>query len=316
MRQEPTLRQLRYFLAVAKHANFREAATRLGISQPTLSAQIAALEASLEASLFERSRAGTILTPTARSLLSDARDIVERFDSFTAHAKGHTWGVDGTHRFGVPPTLGPYFLPDIIGDLHRDYPRMRLYVRENPPRKLQEELLDGDHDLILTSHPLLSGDFQHVDLFHEPLVLAVSTDHPFAERASVKMRHLKGAQLLSLGERYHLSTQVQLLADKLGASLLRDYEGTSLDTLRQMVATGIGISFLPALYVRSEISGRQDVATVPVSDLVESRTITLAWRNSAPHAALYRDLANKIRSIIAERLLEHVTLADLKSRKR
>ncbi|GEQ99835.1 hyaluronan synthase [Iodidimonas gelatinilytica] len=300
--REPSLRQIRYFLEVAKAGSYRRAAARIGVSQPTLTAQIAALEDILGCVLLERMKTGAVPTPLGRDLIGLAQTLVHEMDLFTQKARSGSLGVVGTHRLGVPPTLGPYLLPEVIGAVHEAYPDLQLYVREDGPRDLEAQLLEGHYDLILTQFPLTASDITTDILFDEPLILTASGDHPLSLLDQVTPEHLHGQKLLALEDRYRFFDQVQELAHRFHARLLREYEGTSLDTLRHMVGMNMGLGFLPALYVRSEITPRKDVQILPLSEVPAYRTIALAWRPSAPYRVLYRALASLIRSICREKL--------------
>ncbi|WP_374764596.1 hydrogen peroxide-inducible genes activator [Yunchengibacter salinarum] len=299
---EPTIRQMKYFLTVAKAGSFRGAAERLGVSQPTLTAQISALEQSLAVTLLERSRRGAIPTALGRDLIGQAESVLHEYGVFIDRARSASDGPAGTHRLGVPPTLGPYFLPEVITDLHAAYPNLSLYVREDTPSDLENKLIDGRHDLILVSLPLDTGELSYDPLFEEPLRLAAPPDHPLSAKKSITGADLKGEKLLAIEERYRFFEQVKTLADRFGAHLMRDYEGTSLDTLRQMIGMGMGLAFLPALYVKSEIEPRSDVAVLDIDTGQIRRQVVLAWRRNSPHRQLYREIARLMRRICYERL--------------
>ena len=146
----PSFNQIRYFVAVAKYLNFRQAAGALGISQPTLTSQINALEDTLNLTLFERSRTGTLLSPQGKALLASAEEVLQSTQRFTEMARDLSKGEIITYRLGIPPTLGPYLLPFVLPDLHKLKPGLRFYVREASPDDLQHGLLRGEYDLILS----------------------------------------------------------------------------------------------------------------------------------------------------------------------
>ena len=252
-RSAPTIRQLQYFIAITEARSFRAAADRLQVSQPTLTAQVAALEEAIGLQLFERSRAGTRPTVMARELLPTARAALEALNGFAAHAETLARGPGGTYRLGATPTLGPYLLPQTLPSIHRRFAALKLHVRERAPRDLESGLIDGDFDLILTPLPIESGRLTVAPLFREPLLLVMSADHVLAARERIGRHDLAGESVLTIEEHHHLHQQVTTLCEEYDAHVLRDYEGTSLDAVRQMVVMGMGIAFLPALYVRSEI---------------------------------------------------------------
>lgn len=295
-----TLRQIEYFVAVADHGSLRRAADQLAITQPTLTAQIAALEETLGAVLFERSRQGTWLTAGGRELLASARRVLEETQGLLDQAGTLSGGGVGTYRLGVTPTLGPYLLPWILPKLHSEIAGLRFYVREGVPRSLEEDLKDARHDLILTTVPVVSRELTVAPLFRESLRLAIPREHKLAKKPRINRMDLVGEEVLTIGEQYLLHRQIAELCEQLGAKLRRDYEGTSLDTLRQMVAMGMGLAFLPALYVRSEIRARDEVRITDVVGMNLSRQHALVWRPTSPARTLFRHLADRIPLIAAK----------------
>ncbi len=294
----PSMRQLRYLIAVAETRHFRRAAERMGISQPSLSLQISNLEKLLGTPLIERGRGPVNLTPAGREVLVLARRSVADAQSIVDMTASMRGGLTGTIRLGASPSLGPYLLPRVADHLHRNFPDLRLYVREGAPRLLREELVSGIHDLILTQLPVHGGDLEVRMLFTEPLLLTVAPDHPLARQDRVTVSDLKGLQMLSLGPDYLLHDQILAICDQYGATLQRDYEGTSLDALRQMVAMGMGVALLPQLYVTSEITPR-DVSVVArsLSRAGFSRTIGLVWRKGSGAGALYTRIADEMLTV-------------------
>lgn len=301
-----TLRQLQYFVTVAEALSFRRAAERLGVSQPTLTGQIAALEAALGLVLFERSRSGTTLSPAGRELLGSAQAVLEQARGLTDRARSLAGGPSGTFRLGVPPTLGPYLLPHILPDLHRAYAGVQLYVREGVPRQLLEDLRSGRYDLILTPLPIPEGQLTVAPLFREPIRLVLGPEHPLTRREVVRPRDLRGVDVLLIDETHLFHRQVEQLCDRLGANVRRDYEGTSLDTLRHMVLMGMGAAFLPALYVRSEIRPSDELQVTRIAGEAVERVNALVWRDTSPTRSLFREMAEHIRATVADKLLDEV----------
>lgn len=292
---EPTLRQLRYLTALSHTLNFRKAAERCGISQSSLSQQIQQLEGALGVRLVERGGGTVALTPLGREVTARATailDEVRALRDLTAET-----GLRGTLRLGVKPTLGPYLLPHVVKRLHADHDALGLIIREGAQVDLERELAEGRHDVMLAQLPLGSADLTAARLFREPLYLAVAGDHPLAASGPFEPGDLAGLDVLSLGERYHLHDQVIALCKAHGAHPRRDYEGTSLDALRQMVAMGMGATFLPALYVASEVRDAGDVVILRPRRPI-TRSIGLAWRRSAGDPPAYRLLAAQIRETV------------------
>jgi len=291
-----TLRQMRYLIALEETHHFREAAESCGISQPSLSVQIKTLEDALGLTLVERGRGPVRLTLAGREVARRARDILDATQGIIDLSTTLKSGLGGTVRLGTSATLGPYLMPHVVGELHRSHPELRLYIREAAPRDLLRELSDGVHDLILTQLPVSSSAMTVTRLFREPLSVAMPADHPLAAKDALDGPDLANETILSLSPAYTLYDQISALCVEIGATLSRDYEGTSLDALRQMVAMDMGLTFLPALYVESEISGRaQDVVVRPFRGRRFNRSIGLVWRTSSGAGAAYERLAQIVR---------------------
>ena len=287
-----SLKQLQYFAAVAEYGSFRQAAFRLNITQPTLSNQVGVMEKALNIQLFERTRKGINTTPQGR----------EEAQGFTTQAALLSGGGMGTYRLGVTPTLGPYLLPHILNPVHQRYTDLKLYVREDPPSDLETGLINGQHDLILTTLPIMSKELVVAPLFREPLKLALAKDHRLGNKTRINRMDLLGEPVLTISEHHLFHRQITELCEQVGAVVLRDYEGTSLDTLRQMVVMGMGIAFLPALYVKSEIRDKKELRVTDVEGINVVRNHALVWRNTSPVRNFYKQLADEIREIIESSL--------------
>ncbi|WP_255611813.1 hydrogen peroxide-inducible genes activator [Ruegeria sp. SCSIO 43209] len=293
-----TLKQLSYFRTLADTGHYRKAAERIGISQPSLSLQIANLESVLCLNLVERGRAGAMLTPEGREILEQTRSILSDVMALQETHNRMKSELSGSFRLGSSPTLGPYLLPRVFLHLHQNHPDLRLIVRDGPPSELLQELLSGMHDVILTQLPVKSADVFVQRLLREPLHLAVALSHPLAKKEYVEDEDLKGENVLVLSRRFTLHSQIENLTKEVGANLLYDYEGTSLDAIRQMTAMNIGISFLPSLYVASEVPKfGGDVALVPYRPGRLNRSIGLVWRASSGHHRAFSFISDAIRSV-------------------
>ncbi len=305
---EPTIKQLRYLQSVSQARSFRGAADRLDVAQPTLTAQINTLESKLGVTLLERSRKGAQLTPIGRSFMPHIETILEQMAVIQRLAAEAEGSLVGTYRLGVPPTLGPYFLPEVIPAIHIAFPGLKIFVREDAPRDLEVGLLHGEYDFIITTLPMEIPNLGLEPLFNEPLVLVCAPDHPFANKETILPDDLRGESLLAIEEKHRLFDLMQTIAAQFEARLLRDYEGTSLDTLRHMIGTGLGIAFLPSLYVKSEITPRQDVQAMSFEGPQFSRGVVLAWRPGSRRAELYRKVAEIMRTISQENFSDNVNL--------
>jgi len=302
-----TLRQFSYLVALADWRNFRRAADAVNVSQPTLSQQIRVLEARLGVTLVERNETPVQLTPIGREVVARARKVILEVKDIEDMARRSTAGMGGTIRFGVTPTLGPYLMPGIVASLHRRFPDMRLYIREGIPDDQVRELARGELDMVLSPLPV-SGSNLHIEpLFAEPLHIVCPPEHPLAEAETVLKRDLAGVGFLSLDQRHHAHRQDRAICEALGARLLEDYEGTSLDSLRQMCGSGLGFAVLPELYLRSEVGGQDMVSRLNPVDWQASRSIAAVWRQGAAFGDSYRIIAETI-ATEARRVLGEVSL--------
>lgn len=291
-----SLRQFQYLVALADTGNFRRAADAVHVSQPTLSQQIRVLEGRLGVQLVERSETPVQLTPIGREVVTRARRLLLGVKDIEELAKRAQQAIAGTIRFGITPTLGPYLMPDIIARLHRTYPDLRLYIREGIPTEQVRDLARGELDMVLSPLPV-TGHGLHIEpLFREPWHIVAPPDDPVARLEAVRKADLAGRGFLTMDRRHHAHRQFRDICTEIGAELLEDYEGTSLDSLRQMCGSGLGFAILPELYLRSEVGGENMVRRLEPVDWSASRSIAAVWREGAAFSDNYR----MISSVIAE----------------
>ncbi|MDO6963171.1 hydrogen peroxide-inducible genes activator [Rhizobium alvei] len=292
MPHRPTIRQLEYLVMLGETGHFGEAAKRCNVSQPTLSVQIALLEKRLGCPLIDRTPGQIAPTPTGASIIAAARQVLNNLDDMVAMASASRGSLGGLIRLGAVPTFGPYFLPRLLPELHASYPGLKLHIREERPLLLEEQVADGSIDCGLGPMPADVEIFEFHAICDERIFLGVPIDHPLAERETVTLASLAREDLLTLGKGHRLLQNVRDLARASGASLVEDYEGTSLDAIRQMVSISMGLSLFPELYVRSEFPGERNVKLLTIADWSGSRTIGFFWRRQSVRAAHYRRLAS------------------------
>ena len=295
----PTLRQLEYFVTLADTLHFRRAAERVNTTQSTLSAQLKALEERLGVELVERTHSRVMLTSVgeevvgiARRMLIDAREIRDL-------AKRRTGKLSGVLRLGIPPTIGPSLLPRVIPKLRDEFPHLKLYVKEELPASLPTGLEQGHYDVIITPLLTANSDQCAAALFEEPLLLVLSALHPLALHKEIAWSDLKDLEVLALAPGHQCHDLVQTLCQSSGARMLFDFEGTSLDMLREMVSTGLGCTFMPGLYVRARIENEPSLVIRSIEGHRVSRTVSIAWRKSTSRRRELERLANLIRAEIA-----------------
>ncbi|MEO1111157.1 MAG: LysR substrate-binding domain-containing protein [Pseudomonadota bacterium] len=290
MHFRPSPRQLDYFIALAETLHFGKAAEKCNVSQPTLSSQFKLLEESLGCGLLERGGGDISLTAAGERLLPLARQALESLDEIVAVAQAGRANLGGLIRLGVSPTFGPYFMPYLLPILKDSFPDLELYIREDRPNLLEEGLAAGALDCIITPDITPTGQLTERVICHESVSLAVPRSHPLSGLDTVPVSLLKGEKLLSLGQGFRLHNDVQALARAAGADFLQDYEGTSLDALRQMASIGMGLALFPAAYIASEFPKEQNLLLKSVEGITMQRVMYLVWRSGSSRAAHYEKL--------------------------
>ncbi len=290
----PTIQQLRYLTAVAEHRHFRRAAEACNVTQPTLSAQLRALERRLEAPLIERARGGVILTPVGAQIVEHARRALAEVEEIRGIARAGGGVLSSVVRVGVVQSIGSYVLPLIVPDLHATFPKLGLYVREALQDALLAEVEAGTLDLLILPLPIKRGDLEVLSLYREPIEVVIPHDHRLANERDIDPGMLRGERVMSLGRGHQLYEQVQRICADFGAQVSHDFEGTSLDTIRQMVAMGMGISLMPTLYVKSEVAHQDIVVARPFRGAPPARTVGMVWRKNTARVGDYRLMAQHI----------------------
>lgn len=293
----PTLRQIEYFVAVADFGAFGAAADALAVSQPNLSKQLSTMEEEMGTRLFERTSRRVALTPAGRAVLSRARRILSDVRDFKALVQDTSSLFAARLLIGVLPSVGAYFMPIANRRLHRLYPGLRLVVREGETRQLLDLLKDGRIDTVIGT-PTNDPEFESVPLFEETLwICAASDDALSAGKGPVALSDLADSPLLSLSEGFRLRDIVDQLAAKAGTHVSRDYEGASLDAVRQMAVMGAGVGVLPSLYALAEAVRDPEFPVRRLDHPDAVHPIALHWRRTSPAAGDFRQLAADLMSV-------------------
>lgn len=292
------LRDLRYLVAVADHRHFGRAAEACFVSQPTLSTQIKKLEAELGVELVERNPRNVMLTPVGADVVERARTVIHEADDITEIARRAKDPESGSIRIGLFPTLAPYLLPHVVPNVHRRFPDLELLLVEEKTEEVLRRLRDGRLDAGVLALPVNDDSLHQDDLFVEDFLLAVPTDDPLASSdGPVPSSVLDGERVLLLEEGHCLREQALAVCDLSGASERDGFRATSLETLRQMVAAGVGMTLLPNLAVQSPVPSSPDVHVVPFTDPVPHREIAMFWRKSSPFREFLPRLAEVFREL-------------------
>ncbi|MUV13882.1 DNA-binding transcriptional regulator OxyR [Noviluteimonas gilva] len=294
------LRDLRYLVALADHKHFGRAAEASFVSQPTLSTQIRKLEEELGVSLVERAPRKVMLTPAGRDIADRARRIVAEVEQMREAARRSRDPEAGTVRLGLFPTLGPYLLPHVVPRIRARFPKLELLLVEEKSDVILSRLRDGRLDAGLLALPI-HDDQLHVEfLFEEPFLLAVPESHPLARRSHLALADLADERLLLLEDGHCLRDQALDVCQLAGAGEMRDFQATSLETLRQMVAANVGVTLLPTLAVKPPVARSKDIHLIPFRDSHPSRRIAMVWRKSSAMSAFLERLAEIFRTLPPE----------------
>ena len=295
-----TLRQLQYVVAVAERLSFHRAANACNVSQPSLSVQIAQLEAALGVQLFERNRRRVLLTDAGRDVLERARRLLVEADDLQESSASLGDPLVRTLRVGVIPTISPYLLPAITPAVHAAYPRLTLTWIEDKTEVLVRSVDAGTLDAALLALEADVGDLDHEPIARDAFVLAAPRDHPLGRKTSAaKAAELRGAPVLLLDDGHCFREQALAFCSNAKAREL-EFRATSLSTLVQMVAGGAGVTLLPELAVPTE-SRRAEIAIRRFAKPAPHRTVALVWRKRSPLGTPLRRLAGTMRSAYPER---------------
>ncbi len=274
------LKDLRYLVALADTRHFGRAAERCFVSQPTLSAQIIKLEGYLGVQLIERQPKHIALTEAGEQVVARARRMLDASEEIVTLARTHRDPLAGRLRVALIPTIGPYLLPRVMPAIRKALPRLTLLLYEYQTAPLLEKLHAGEIDLGILALPVDLDGLEVCELYEEPFQLAVPAQHPLAKRASVRLEELRKEPLLLLTEGHCLRDQALALCSRAGVPEHEDFRATSLETLRQMVAAGAGVTLLPELASKGAYGSAQGVAIRPLARPVPTRRVGAIWRKT------------------------------------
>ncbi len=294
------LRDLRYFVALADTRHFGKAAERSFVSQPTLSAQIKKLENYLGVQLIERQPRKVTLTETGMKILPIARRILEDSEQIVSLARHEHDPLSGKLKVALIPTIGPYLLPLITRKLRKQLPRLKLMLYEYQTQPLLDRLRDGEIELGILALPVPHEGLETRALYDEPFTVAVPNQHPLAKRSNLKVDDLTGENLLLLEDGHCLRDQALDVCSKIDVKETEDYRATSLETLRQMVAAGLGITLLPELATRGPFGSGHGIAVKSFARPVPSRTVGAVWRKSSARSQAIDAVCEVIRSTMQQ----------------
>jgi LysR family hydrogen peroxide-inducible transcriptional activator len=294
------LRDLRYFVALADTKHFGKAAERCYVSQPTLSAQIKKLENYLGVQLIERQPRRVTLTETGARILPIARRMLQESDEIVSLARNEHDPLAGKLKLALIPTIGPYLLPLLTRKLRKQLPQLKLMLYEYQTQPLLDKLRAGDVELGIIALPVPMDGLEARELYDEPFTVAVPNNSELAKKSHLKLDDLSGETLLLLEDGHCLRDQALDVCSRVDVRENEDYRATSLETLRQMVAAGLGVTLLPELATHGPFGSGQGLAVRTFSKPVPSRTVGAVWRKSSARVEAISAICNVIETTMKE----------------
>ena len=294
-----TIKDLKYLRAIHEHRHFGKAATACFVSQPTLSGQIKKLEEQLGLVLIERNRHHLMLTDAGQALIHKAQAVLQAAEDFEQTAKTLTDPFAGELHVGLIPTLAPYLLPHIMPPLAQALPDTQILLFEEPTEVLLSQLQEGQLDVLILPWLESMSKLNRIDVFDEPLVLTTPRDHELAQQESITLDQLRGQHVLVLKDDHCLRNQSLDYCFSAGAREDTRFQATSLETLRYMVAGGLGVTLMPKLAVNT-LSITENLCYRPFADPVPIRTVSAVTRPQFPRQKLIEKVADTIRAASEE----------------
>ena len=301
-----TLSELRYIVAVARERHFGKAAEYCCVSQPTLSVAVKKLERELDVTLFERGQGDVSITPAGQRIVERAQRALEQVERIRELAKEGKDQLSTPLRLAAIYTIGPYLFPGLVPLLNIHAPKMPLYIAENYTAVLSEQLKQGEQDAIIISLPFDEPGIETLPLYQEPFVVLLPSRHPWAQKSTIDRTELSTERVLLLGAGHCFRDQVLAACPgcrRPSSGEQGNFEGGSLETMRYMVASGLGITVLPRAAAGINNLSNEMLVTRPFEGTVPMRTVALAWRKSFPRP----QAIELLRQVIVETGLDGVT---------
>src|SRR6202048_3424915 len=295
------LKDLKYLVALADTGHFGKAAERTFVSQPTLSAQIKKLEEFLGIKLVERQPKNVQLTEVGKQIVVRARRMLDEGDEIIALARNNTDPFAGKLKVGLIPTIGPYLLPRVMQKIRKALPQLGLMLYEHQTEALLKRLHDGEVDLGIMALPIAQDGMETRELYEEAFTVALPNHHALAAKSTIKVPDLKGQTLLLLEDGHCLRDQALEVCSRIDIREAEDFRATSLETLRQMVGAGLGITLLPETAVESPFGSQRGLTIRQFSKPVPTRTVGAVWRKSSTRASAIGAVGDVLENVMTER---------------
>jgi LysR family hydrogen peroxide-inducible transcriptional activator len=279
------LRDLKYIVEVAREKNFARASAKVFVSQPALSMQIKKLEETLGVEIFERDKQNFLITPVGAEIIKKAEIILQESEEIRMIAKNSKDPHKGEIRIGAFPTVASYFLPNFIKNIHKKFPHLKIFLIEAKSDELITKLKSGELDLCLLAMPIADDNLIGEKIFSEKFLLATPKGHPFSKKSKIQIKELRKQELMLLEDGHCMRDQALEICSMVKAFENQDFRATSLETLRQMVANGTGITLIPEIAVRSD----DKIAYVKIFN-APFRTIGIYYRKSSVQKNLIKEI--------------------------
>ncbi len=292
------LKDLKYLVALADTGHFGRAAERTFVSQPTLSAQLKKLEEFLGVKLVERQPKNVQLTEVGREVVTRARRMIEESEAIISLARNNADPYAGKLKLALIPTIGPYLLPRVMQKIRRALPHLGLMLYEHQTEAVLKRLRDGEIDLGIVALPVAHEGLETRELYDEAFMVALPNHHPLAARSTIRVQDLKGQTLLLLEDGHCLRDQALEVCSRVDVREAEDFRATSLETLRQMVVAGLGITLLPETAVESPFGSQRGLTIRQFSKPAPNRSVGAVWRKSSTRSGAIDAVCGVLASVM------------------
>jgi LysR family transcriptional regulator, hydrogen peroxide-inducible genes activator len=293
------LKDLKYLVALADTGHFGRAAERTFVSQPTLSAQLKKLEDYLGVKLVERQPKNVQLTDVGKQIVVRARRMLNEGDEIVALARDNTNPLSGKLKLALIPTIGPYLLPRVMQKIRKAMPELKLMLYEHQTESLLKRLRDGEIDLGVVALPVEDEGLESRELYREAFMVALPNNHPLAQKSTVRVQDLKDQTLLLLEDGHCLRDQALEVCSRVDIREPEDFRATSLETLRQMVMAGLGITLMPELAVDPPFGSQRGLTVRQFGKPAPTRTVGAVWRKTSTRAAAIEAVCDVVHDVLA-----------------
>jgi LysR family hydrogen peroxide-inducible transcriptional activator len=293
------LKDLKYLVALADTGHFGRAAERTFVSQPTLSAQLKKLEDYLGVKLVERQPKNVQLTDVGRQIVVRARRMLNEGDEIVALARDNTNPLSGKLKIALIPTIGPYLLPRVMQKIRKAMPDLKLMLYEHQTENLLKRLRDGELDVGVVALPVDEEGLESRELYKEAFMVALPSNHPLERKSTIKVQDLKDQTLLLLEDGHCLRDQALEVCSRAQVREHEDFRATSLETLRQMVVAGLGITLMPEFALDPPFGSQRGLTVRPFAKPTPMRTVGAVWRKTSTRSAAIDAVCDVVHDVMS-----------------